>query len=348
MRKITVLLMAFTLSFTLSLAGAFADEELIGEPTSSEGLLGGTASSDGLLGGPTSAEGLLGGPTSSEDLVGGPTSAIGVAAAPALSTGPLSATAFSDDLSFTPLLIALAHGDQEILISSVDDPSMLTLKEIKSALGNTKLKLKSELVQFKTGNAAIQLQFNVDSTIKLDGIEVFRSLSKYPEKSKSSIFKTENSSYVNTKVSMGKTYYYRIRGFVEVNGKKYYTDFSNRAYRKVRGIPNTEYHKPMPLYVENLSTPDMPISGGFTEAADQTITPELQEIFDKAFESEPLLGVSYKVKQLVATQVVSGINYKFLCDATVVYPGATPTEKYVIINKDLSGNCKVVRVEDVE
>ncbi len=86
------------------------------------------------------------------------------------------------------------------------------------------------------------------------------------------------------------------------------------------------------------------IVGGWKEAEDGTITDELREIFDKA--TETLTGVNYVPKKLIATQLVAGMNYKFLCDATVVYPGAKAHEAILIIYKDLKGNASVIEIID--
>ena len=89
-----------------------------------------------------------------------------------------------------------------------------------------------------------------------------------------------------------------------------------------------------------------PVEGGWTVVEDGTITPELQEMFDKAMEG--LLGVDYVPVELLETQVVAGMNYKFRCEATVVYPGAEPKEAIVIIYKDIEGNLTVTDIQTDE
>ena len=85
------------------------------------------------------------------------------------------------------------------------------------------------------------------------------------------------------------------------------------------------------------------VDGGWSKVEDGTITPELQEMFDKAMES--LVGVNYVPLELLETQVVAGMNYKFRCESTVVYPGAQPKEAIVTIYKDPQGNLEVTDIQ---
>lgn len=64
-----------------------------------------------------------------------------------------------------------------------------------------------------------------------------------------------------------------------------------------------------------------PVSGGWSITDDTSITPEAQEVFDQAMES--FTGVGYEPVDLLATQVVAGTNYCFLCRGTVIVPDAT-------------------------
>ena len=86
--------------------------------------------------------------------------------------------------------------------------------------------------------------------------------------------------------------------------------------------------------------------GGWETAEDGEITTELQELFDKAMEE--LEGVNYTPVKLLETQVVSGTNYKFLCDATVVSPDAETKQMIVTIYQDLQGNVEILDIQDAE
>ncbi len=79
--------------------------------------------------------------------------------------------------------------------------------------------------------------------------------------------------------------------------------------------------------------------GGWTLTEDGALTEEAQSAFDKAMEG--LVGVNYTPLALLGTQIVSGTNYCFLCEATVVYPGAQPYYSVVTVYQDLQGAAEV-------
>lgn len=98
--------------------------------------------------------------------------------------------------------------------------------------------------------------------------------------------------------------------------------------------------------VEDNTESEAPVLGGWKDAEDGTITDELKEIFDKAMEG--YTGMGFTPIQLLATQLVSGTNYKFLCEATSVTAEPVTSEKIVTVYQDLQGNCKIIEVEDYE
>ena len=77
------------------------------------------------------------------------------------------------------------------------------------------------------------------------------------------------------------------------------------------------------------------VLGGWSTPDSPEISPELQELFDKA--TEGLLGVNYTPVALIGTQLVSGMNYCFLCEAKAVIPDAVPYYVNVTVYKDLEG-----------
>ncbi len=69
----------------------------------------------------------------------------------------------------------------------------------------------------------------------VDGYEIYRSTKKNSGYGTKPIFTTKNPAnkwYKNTAgLKKGTRYYYKVRAFVEIDGQKYYSDWSNKAYR---------------------------------------------------------------------------------------------------------------------
>lgn len=86
----------------------------------------------------------------------------------------------------------------------------------------------------------------------------------------------------------------------------------------------------------------MPISGGWT--VHESITPEDKAVFDAAMKG--LLGVNYE-PVIVATQVVNGTNYCFICKTKVVVPDAPAGIAKVIIYKPLQGDPIITSIEKI-
>ena len=98
---------------------------------------------------------------------------------------------------------------------------------------------------------------------------------------------------------------------------------------------------------ENPSKGDEPVVGGYQPAEDMNMTPELIEMFEKAFENYST-DMNYSPVMLVATQVVAGTNYKFQCDGIKSTEPMKQGTYYVYINKDLNGNASVLDIEVIE
>jgi hypothetical protein len=77
--------------------------------------------------------------------------------------------------------------------------------------------------------------------------------------------------------------------------------------------------------------------GGWT-AYSTTISSDAKKAFDEALKN--LAGVHY-TPLAVASQLVAGMNYRFLCDAQVVYPDAPHYAALIQIYKPLDGPAKL-------
>ena len=69
--------------------------------------------------------------------------------------------------------------------------------------------------------------------LDFDGYQVFRSTKRFKGFGKKPLFTTKRTKYWNTAIEDGVKYFYKVRGFVKVDGKKYYTDWSLKAWRTV-------------------------------------------------------------------------------------------------------------------
>lgn len=106
--------------------------------------------------------------------------------------------------------------------------------EQKAAVKAIKFKLRSQLVKSKSGKKAIRITWTNPTDIKFDGVEIFRSVKKSSGYGRKPIFVSKSGKYTNTSVKSGKKYYYKVRGFVTIDGEKVYTDWSYKAYRTVK------------------------------------------------------------------------------------------------------------------
>lgn len=84
------------------------------------------------------------------------------------------------------------------------------------------------------------------------------------------------------------------------------------------------------------------IVGGWTEKNEELSEEELA-IFNDA--TQYVCDVSLEPIKLIGTQVVAGLNYKFLCSAT---DEAGEHKVVVTVYHDLQGNNSVTSIEDAE
>ena len=80
-------------------------------------------------------------------------------------------------------------------------------------------------------------------------------------------------------------------------------------------------------------------------AADPAITDSVRALFDKAMDG--LVGMNYVPVAYLGSQVVAGYNHAILCQATTVYPGATPRWVIVYLFEDLDGGVEITNIVDL-
>ena len=114
------------------------------------------------------------------------------------------------------------------------NPSADKNTKLIKGVENSTITLKSKL----TKNKKILLTWTKSKGYRVDRFEIYRSVKKNSGYGKKAFFATKNgdvSKYLNTKsLKAGKTYYYKLRGVRTIDGKKYYTQWSNKAWRTVK------------------------------------------------------------------------------------------------------------------
>lgn len=84
--------------------------------------------------------------------------------------------------------------------------------------------------------------------------------------------------------------------------------------------------------------------GAWQEAESPALTEQALAAFRKA--TEGFVGVDYVPLALLSTQTVAGTNYRILCEATTVYPGAEMHYAVVNVYESLEGNANIISVTD--
>ena len=132
----------------------------------------------------------------------------------------------------------LKTGDKLVVTAAkkAAEPTEPAKEEILAALADQKLAARSKLVTMKNGKKAVRITwYNQNGEMMdFDGVEIFRSTKRNSVYGKKPIFTSVTGKYYNTAVKSGTRYYYKVRGFVIIDGQKYYTDWSLKAIRTVK------------------------------------------------------------------------------------------------------------------
>lgn len=117
--------------------------------------------------------------------------------------------------------------------SEPTNPSTGENAKLIKGIQNTTIVLKSKILK----NGKIRLTWTKSKGYKVDHFEVYRSVKKNSGYGKKAFFTTKSGSaakYLNSKsVKKDKTYYYKLRGVRIIDGKKYYTKWSNKTWKTV-------------------------------------------------------------------------------------------------------------------
>ena len=114
------------------------------------------------------------------------------------------------------------------------DPAADKNAKLIKGIENTTIVLKSKL----TKNGNVLLTWTKSKGYKVDYFEFYRSVKRYSGYGKKAFFTTKDGSwskYLNNKeLKAGNTYYYKVRGVRVIDGQKYYTQWSNKAWRTIK------------------------------------------------------------------------------------------------------------------
>lgn len=103
----------------------------------------------------------------------------------------------------------------------------------KAAVRKMTMKVRTKIVKTKSGKQAIRVTWTSGGKIISDGVQIYRSTKKGGSFGKKPIFTTEKTRYLNTAVKTGQRYYYKVRGYVTIDGETVYTKLSGKGNRKL-------------------------------------------------------------------------------------------------------------------
>ena len=130
----------------------------------------------------------------------------------------LLASTLSMALAITAAVPAFAETGEAVPISAdADMPIMVQSQNIKTVLP----KLTAKSYSYSKN------KLSWDAVSGAGGYEVFRATSKTGKFQKVSAIAAEKTSYINTGLTCGKTYWYKLRAYQVKNGKKVYSKYSD-------------------------------------------------------------------------------------------------------------------------
>ena len=141
-------------------------------------------------------------------------------------------------------LVAQTEGNTVVIDPAAQenptDPAEPSKTETLAALDSSRLVARSKLVTLKNGRKGIRITWSDKNGAEMnfDGVEIYRSTKKN-RFGKKPFYATKGGKsagyYINSKsLKSGVTYYYKVRGYVLIDGQKHYTDLSLKAIRTVK------------------------------------------------------------------------------------------------------------------
>lgn len=143
----------------------------------------------------------------------------------------LLASTLSMVLAITTAASAFAETEEAVPISAdADMPIMVQSQNIKTVL--PKLTAKSYSYS--------KIKLSWDKVDSASGYQIYRATKKSGKYSRIATVSAEKTEYINTKLTCGKTYYYKLRAYQVKNGKKVYSKYSTKisCYAKPNKVKN--------------------------------------------------------------------------------------------------------------
>lgn len=131
-------------------------------------------------------------------------------------------------------LSGLKTGDTVVVTTKPIEPVKTESELIQEKIDGMKLVARSKRITAPSGKKSIMIYWYDKSgaEVEFDGVEIFRSTDMNSGFEK--VFVSKTDQYYNTAIEAGTKYYYKVRGYVEVDGKKIYTDWSLKAFRAAK------------------------------------------------------------------------------------------------------------------
>ena len=143
----------------------------------------------------------------------------------------LLASTLSMALAITAAVPAFAETGEVVPISAdADMPIMLQSQNIKTVL--PKLTAKSYSYS--------KIKLSWDKVDGASGYQIYRATKKSGKYTRIATVSAEKTEYINTKLTCGKTYYYKLRAYKVKSGKKVYSKYSKNisCYAKPSKVKN--------------------------------------------------------------------------------------------------------------
>lgn len=178
---------------------------------------------------------------------------------PIISTGTGYTVTSSEDGTSVAIRVEEGYEIVDVLVNGVSKGAVTTLSDLKigdkievkvakkaelseveevkaelAAVTADNFKAHSKQVKMKSGKKAIKITWKNTSGVKFDSIEIFRSLKKNSGYGKKPIYTSKSGKFYNTSIKKGNRYYYKVRGYIEVDGVKHYSAWSAKAWRTVK------------------------------------------------------------------------------------------------------------------